>query len=482
MRGPLTILGSSAVLGASLLLPAASAQKTDINPPAKVTNQKAQESKVHLVALSEAGKKWIENQRDVLAKTRKNESGGLIDASTFLSGSQKKKLDALAGKKGGFGITRFQFKKLNQKENGYQYALDVDYYFGEKERWYLSGSPYYRDQFPDDEPLSIASLAIWKGTKNGGVDKLTQHEIRYENIVKTSGSIDFEYLLRMIDEAKASRKSELRDAAKIRDFDLPKNELIGYIGLADPNVHCDPVMCGVVEDVGHFSELMNQAGYKFVVNKKGRNAIPVTSNPKKIIEEEVEAFRRAGVRNIYLKLSAHGNETLTGFLGKEGYNLFTSRDLVDILNKFQDCKFTILTDACHNGGLSDAIKRYKDPSKTNGRIHLFVQSKISGFNQEGRLKDIISYADIRFFQVPSGLVSVPVLYKANIAPKAFSSYYSLFFYNHILNGEPYGRAHIKADEDAKKLVPCDAGIIKSTPRGGITTSMLEQGSGVDPAL
>lgn len=487
--GPILKTFVSAFFGASLLLPVAKVtQEANADPQAldsKLEGEKKpgvqeklipplKELQVHKVTLSKAGEKWIEEQKDVFAKTKRNESGGLIDGSTFLLESNRKLLDGLAGEKGGIGVVQFEFKKLKDKENGYQYALDVDYNLGEKERWYLSASPYYTDQYPEDVPPSSVSIAIWKGTKGGGVDKLTQHELQYERIVTKSGSVNYEYLLRMIDEAKESRESEIEDKAKIKSFDLSKTEPIGYIGLADQNLNCDPFLCGVVEDVGFFPELMSKAGYTFVTNKKGRNTISVMSSPKKIVEEEVEAFRKAGVKNIYLKLSSHGNETGTYFHDGKKYNIFTPRDLVDILNRFQDCKFTITIDACNNGGLSDAVKRYKDPSGNTGRIYLFIQSKISGFTQEGRLKDTIGHADIRFLQLPSGLFSVPVLYKAQIAPKPFSSYYNVFFYNHILNGEPFGRAHLKADEDTKKLVPCDAGAIKSTPRGGIITSMLNQ--------
>ena len=482
MGSTFKILGTALFGGASLLLPTTSLtqQKANADPP--ILSSKVQDGPVnlpflippHKVTLSKAGEKWIEVQKDIFNKTKRNEAGGLIDGSTlFLSESNKKILDGLAGRKGGIGVVQFEFKKLERKENGYQYALDVDYNLGEKERWYISISPYYTDQFPDDIPSSFIPFGIWKGTKGGGVDKLTQHELKYEKIVTKSGGINYDYLLRMIDEAKESRKSEIRDRANIKNFDLSKTERIGYIGLADANLNCDPVLCGMIEDVGFFPELMSKAGYNFVTNKKG-NTISVMSNPKKIVEKEVEAFRKAGVKNIYLTLSSHGNDVGTYFSDGKKYNVFTPRDLVDILNKFQDCKFTITTDACHNGGLSDAVKRYKDPSGKDGRIHLFIQSKISGFNQEGRLKDTVGHADIRFLQLPSGLFSVPVLYKANIAPKTSSSYYSMFLYNHILNGEPYGKAHLKADEDAKKLVPCDAGVIKSTPRGGITTSMLNQ--------
>ncbi len=492
MGSTLKILGST-ILGASLVTATAKPfQETTANPPknsSKLENKNESNIKdkpIHLplkfdffhVPLSEAGKKWIEVQKDIFTKTTKKQNGGLIDASTFLTESTRKLLDGLVGKKGGIGVVEFKFVKLDKKENGYQYALDVDYSHGEKERWYISVSPYYTDQFPNDLPLSFIPLAIWKGTKDGGIDKLTQHELRYEKIITKGGSINFEYLLNKLDEAKDSRKSELADQAKIKSFDLTKNEPIGYIGLADANILNDPVLCGIVEDVGFFPELMNRAGYNFVTNKKGQNVIQVDRAPKQIIESEVESFRKKGVKNVYLKLSAHGNEVGTYFLYKQGenilrYGILTPRDLGDILDKFQDCKFVIATDACHNGGLSDTLKRYKDPSGKDGRIHLFTQSKISGFNQEGRLKGTVGHADIRTMQFPIGLLSVPVIYKANIAPKTSSSYYNIFFYSHILNGEPYGKAHLKADEDVKKLVPCDAGATKSTPQGGITTSMLE---------
>ena len=477
MNSGLRVLSLSA-LGVTLLLSRNDRQvRTSVDPPKKALST-VLASELYRPVLSAKAKELIERHKDVFEKTRKNTNGGLIDASTFVSETQRADLDKLAGKKGGFGLVEFNFLRLQPKENGYQYALDVDYGNGEKERWYASVTVYYPDQYPDDIPLDQSSIALWKGTKDGGVDKLTHIETPYEPIFGGGEYKNYDYLLKLLNEAKSNRTSELKDPAKVKDFDLPKNRQIGYIGLIDLEATADPFEAGSIDDVKCLPEIMNSIGYNFVVNKRGRNAIEVNANPKDVIEAEIQSFVNKGVTDICLKLSAHGNERGVYFQSQEKGKsyVFTPRDLTGTLNKFLNCNFTIATDACSAGGFEDALKRYRDPSGVDGRVMLFVQSKILGYNQEGRLKGIPGQVNLQIIQIPNGLISVPALSKAQISPKAFSTYYDTFLYNHLLNGERYGMAHWLADQDVKRLISCDAGVIKSTPGGGVSTSMLNNRS------
>ncbi len=480
MNFKLKIFGLS-TLGTALLLPGIKSQeqqKVLAEPPAKAARlERSKETSLHKPVLSEKGKEWARKHEDVFEKTRKNLDGGLIDASTFISESQRKQLETLMGKKGGLGLVEFEFKKLQQSENGYQYALDVDYSLGKKERWYISLVVYYPDQYPDDFPLETSSIAIWKGTKNGGVDKLTQNELMYEYLVTKSGGVNYDYLLRMIDEAKENRDSELKDEAGIKKFDFSKNKPVGYIGIIDPYASSDPFSSGSIDDVEYFPELMNSKGYNFVINKRDRNVIPATISPKKIAQDEIRAFLKNGVEEIYLNLSGHGNEGGV-YLNSKAHDrsfVFTPRNLIEILNEFPNISLKTPTDACSGGGFWLAIKSYKDPSGKDGRAMAFVQSGPFGYNQEGRLRGIVGHADFKMIQFPTGLISLPVLSKASISPKAFSTYYNVFLYHYIQSGETYGMAHWLADQDAKKLVSCNAAVIKSTPRGGISTSMIDKG-------
>lgn len=153
MNPGLKILSLS-TLGAALFLPTSNQQvKLSADPPRKISSIDLP-STLHKPILSKEGEKLIQKHKDVFEKTRKNLNGGLINASTFISETQRKDLEKLIGKKGGFGLVEFNFVKLQPQENGYQYALDVDYGNGEKERWYTSLTAYYPDQFPNDFPLA----------------------------------------------------------------------------------------------------------------------------------------------------------------------------------------------------------------------------------------------------------------------------------------------------------------------------------------
>lgn len=398
------------------------------------------------IVLSDKGRKWIEKNEDVYRRTKKNQDGGLIDASTFLAEDQVQRLDWLSGKKGRFGNTEFEFKKLSKLENGYKYALDITYTSGEKERWYISGQAYYKDQFPDGEPSWISAISIWKGTADYGVDKLTQNYLLYYVLVNNN-SIDFQYLMDKVNQAKENRKGEIEDPAGMKNFDLPKNEPIGYIGLADGH---DLIFADAVDDVKYFAEMMSSRGYQMVSNEEGKYGIAVEDHPEDIIEREINGLLKKGVRNIYLKLAGHGNKVGVYFNTKEGGSVnLTARELKDIFDKFPECKFFVSTEACSAGGFAAILKEYKDPTGQNGRVTAFLQTKLDATNQEGRLKGVEG---------------------VNGAPKIFSTYYNICFAYHMMNGNTYGQAHLLADRDAKALIQCDAEAWKSAPVGGIATT------------
>lgn len=435
--------GKSSILPSTNLRARASALKQVKEP---IILNSLFEMQAYPIALSNEGRKWMEKNEDVYQRTKKNQDGGLIDASTFLAEDQIKRLDWLSGKKGQFGGTEFEFKKLSKPKNGYQYVLDVKYSNSEKERWYISGQAYYKDQFPYGEPSWIAAISIWKGTSDGGVDKLTQNYLLYYTLVNND-DIDFQYLMDKINQAKENRKREIEDPTGMRNFDLPKNEPIGYIGLADGH---DLIFEGAVDDVKYFAEMMSSLGYKMVSNEEGKYGIAVEDYPKDIIEREINGLLKKGVKNIYLKLAGHGNEIGVYFNTKEhGSVVLTARELKNIFNEFPECRFFVSTEACSAGGFAKTLKEYKDPIKQNGRIAAFLQTKLDATNQEGRLKGVEG---------------------VDGAPKIFSTYYDICFAHYIMNGNTYGQSHLLADRDAKVLIQCDAEAWKSTPEGGIATT------------
>lgn len=408
-------------------------------------NAKVAEAQAFPITVTEKGKEWIEKQKDVYKKTIASNNGGLIDASTFLSDSGKEKLNNLSGQEGKVGDVKLAFKKLESIENGYKYVLDIDYGENNTERWYLSEPPYYKDQFPNGLPYEYIEFAIWKKDGNGAVDRLTQNILLYKDLMTYSNNVNFSYVLDKVKQAKENRKKEIEDPTKIRNFNLPKNEQIGYIGLYDPDPD-DVISAGTLDDVKYFPEMMSSLGYKMVSNEEGKYAFGVSdTQPETIIENQIKEFLKRGVKNIYIKLDCHGNEYGAYFPG----GVLTPRELMTIFDKYQECNFYISTVACRGAGFADALKRYNDPTGKEGRIVVFLQSKIYALNQEGRLKGIEGVRG---------------------APKIFSSYYDVFLANYLINGRNYGEAHLLADQDAKKLVPCDAEVWKSGPRGGASTT------------
>ena len=467
MRLGLRILGITA-LGAAFIKPSIRLNLAEANPTVKAFTQSIEklepplrevsqkEAEVYPIVLTEKGKKWMEEQENIYQKTKNKQEGGLIDASTFLAPDQKKKLDWLSGQKGEVDGVELAFKKLDSEENGYRYVVDVDYGNKKKERWHISGQAYYKDQFPGGEPPSISALVIWKGVENGGVDKLTQNFLPYYRFglvdIETN-NIDFQYVLNKINEAKENRENEIRDAAKIKNFDLSKDEPIGYIGLAEVN---DPLFVNSLNETKYFAEMLSSLDYQMVSNEEGRYAIGVNSPPNEIIENEIREFRRKGIKNIFLKLSGHGDKfgvyfTTMDEFGFDRPKVLSRMMLTDIFDKSPECNFVLFADPCSGGGISAAIKNYMDPTGQKGRITSFLESKIYATTQEGRLKGTNGLGDI---------------------PEICADYYIVFFLHHILSGRTYGEAHLLADQNCKELIGCDAEGWRSTPSGGISTAAL----------
>jgi hypothetical protein len=94
------------------------------------------------------------------------------------------------------------------------------------------------------------------------------------------------------------------------------------------------------------------------------------------------------------------------------------------------------------------MKGYEDPSGRDGRITMKLQAKPYSYNQEGRLE---GQTDARGIARP------------------YSSYYQIFNAFFLIKGEGFGEAHYQADLAAKKLIPCDAEVWRSTPNGGRST-------------
>lgn len=415
---------------------------------------------VPLIAVTKEGRAWMAKQCDVARKSLNDEDGGLIDGSIFLQDGSKETLSAFAGKSAtalGHTVT---FRTLKESEYGYHYTFSVMHKNGTEEIWYLSESPLYKDQFPRGRPIERNHVAIWKKGTDGKPDKLTQE------YCKSSDMFDFARqelrpatVLARCRAATLGRENEQKDPAKIHTFDLPKNRPIAYIGLIDANPRDDPIIASLVDDTKYWPELLVSCGYKVAAAPAARY-IPVMDDPAAILEQHVQEQKKKGIRDFYLNLTGHGNLHGIHFLyaDKEKeihHEVLIPEKLFALFDAHQDCTFTVSTVGCHGGGFAPVVKDYKDPAGTDGRITIFLQVKSHGLNQEGRLKRV------------EGVKG---------APKAHSTYYCVFFAQELLQGKSsYGVAHLRADEAAKRVIPCDAEVWRSGKNGGTVTGKLHYG-------
>lgn len=408
----------------------------------------APESTTSLV-VSREGCVWMAKQMDVAQRSLKAEEGGLIDGSIFLQDGSRKTLDAFAGKSATAMGHAVRFHKLKEHEHGYHYAFSVKYKDGKGETWYLSESPFYKDQFPHGINFDGNEVALWRKRADGKPDKLTQEFCTSDDIFDfAKGLLRPATILEKCRMAKLGRENECKDPATIHAFDLPKDRPIAYVGLIDANHRDDPVIASMVDDTKYLPELLVACGYKIAAVPAARY-IPVMDDPASILEKHIREQKKKGIRDFYLNLTGHGN-----LWGVHFSEVLTSEKLSALFEAHQDCTFTVNTVACHGGGYGLLMKDWKDPAGVEGRVTMFLQVKSHGLNQEGRLKGVEG---------------------VNGAPKAHSTYYHVFLVKELLEGKSYGTAHLRADRAAKRIIPCDAEAWRSGKNGGIFTGRLWKG-------
>lgn len=415
---------------------------------------------VPLMEVTKEGRAWMATQIDVAKKSLKGDDGGLIDGSTFLQEGSKEKLDALVGKSATALGHTVVFRKLKEPEYGYHYAFSVTYKGGMEETWYLSESPLYKDQFPRGRPVERNYIALWMKGADLQLEKLVQESCVASDIFDfAQQELRPATILARCRAAKVGRENEGKDPAKIHAFDLPKDRPIAYIGLIDANPRNDPIIASLVDDMKYWPELLVACGYKIAAAPAARY-IPVADDPAVILEQHVREQKKKGIRDLYLNLTGHGNLGGIHFLytDKEKeihHEVLTSEKLFALFDAHQDCRFTVSTVGCHGGGFAPAVQEYKDPAGIDGRITIFLQVKSHSVNQEGRLKGV------------EGVKG---------APKAHSTYYCVFLAQELLQKKGgYGAAHLRADEAAKRIIPCDAEVWRSGKNGGIFTGKLHRG-------
>lgn len=382
---------------------------------------------------------WFDKQTDVAARTFLKQRGGLLSGVSFLSPDVKKALGKIEGTPNGQD-PGMKLVETPLNSDGFQYAFDT----GDGQRWFVSEQPWYKDQFDGTTPgktmtVDKAMLVLWKQSSTGADRFMVQTQIDGAIDLKT-GRVNFAKLREYMRAAEDARKSELADASKVRDWKLTGP--VGYIGLLDDGYRTDPIMRAMVKDLRNFPRMMNTLAKRAgrdcdFYGVGGSEFVVAQSDPKALLQKYVNDMP-AGVKTVYLNLAGHGNQQGIYFHlpGQTRPVRLSPDDLVDIFNSRKDLNFVVNTVACHGGGLGGmmeaATKKIEGDPK---RVRIFLQSKISGVNQEGRINGETDAAGV---------------------PTPYSTYYQVMLTHFLSQGLEYGEAHYRADQAAKRFNPSDA--------------------------
>lgn len=97
----------------------------------------------------------------------------------------------------------------------------------------------------------------------------------------------------------------------------------------------------------------------------------VSKNPVVDLQREISLLRKAGKKNFYIEVYAHGSEKEFSFDEK-----FTSGNVADMVENNSDCHFTLNTIACHGAGMQKGMQaEYKRRPDLARRLNVFLQQK-----------------------------------------------------------------------------------------------------------
>ncbi len=381
-------------------------------------------------------------QWDVADNTLNNGRGErLVDSSRFLDAEARGELERFTGSSD--GRTGLAFRAVQR--DGYSFAFTRN-----GETWYVSQSPFYRDQYPGGQSFERARCCIWKA----GTDGQVQREFKARDVFTRNGSVDFDTVAQLMRDAEENQRSQGGNAAKIEKLDL-RGQTVGYVGLVSGGR--DPVVDGLRQDVRTFPGMMNgisspgQPRYDFRA-QNGSESIAVDRSPAEILDEHLSKMHEQGIRTFYLNFAGHGNSAGVHFTTDAGESFVLSgEELTRIFDKYSDSRFVVDTVACHGAGFADVLAGYQDRHAAGDipRVVVKLQSKPDSVNQEGRIA------------AANGGI-----------PEPFSSYYSVFNAYYLQRGHSIGEAHLLADAAAKRYSPCDAEAWISTMHGGEAVKSL----------
>ncbi len=224
-----------------------------------------------------------------------------------------------------------------------------------------------------------------------------------------------------------------RDPSGMANFDLPRNEPIGYVSLFDAKEPWE------VDHLNSFPGMMNRAGYNFVTS--GPPAMGVTNDPIGMLRNSLQQLQSQGVRYAYINLVPHGNpQGQMIFQQPNGGRITMSPNEVTALTReFRTMRFFINVNSCHGGGFDAAD--FSDPGVSDlvPRVTVVTQSDRN--------------------------TATPVMMLAGSQERGVS-YYDAIMAQYLQQGVPYGRAHCLADQTVRRMFPNRPGLVATAYRSG----------------
>ena len=304
---------------------------------------------------------------------------------------------------------------------------------------YLSNSSVL-SHLPDGSSIFKYKGLEWKFTASGddfivihGIGKDGNERVLSFSAKNFIDHIEKNTLGELADMAESNYQSEQNGKSILEKFDLPKNQKTLHLSLLPQHLSGfgeDPVTGNLFPSL-----IMSQ-----ILKQKYGDAIDIvppiiTNTPLLELEKTVQGANQNGYKNIMLDIYSHGTKDNLAFDVP-----LTAKNIVDIVKKYPDCKFTINTSACLGGGLENGIMEIMNKDTTlQKQLTIFTQTK----------SDINNLPAVRNTNSKNG-------------PAVGSSNYYIRLMKGLNDGKSYGESVRDADEDSKKFGTDASSIIDGT--------------------
>ena len=301
-------------------------------------------------------------------------------------------------------------------------------------KWQLSESAWYKDQYPDGNPWY--RQIILKDTT-----RQKQVVFEYNEFVNNVNSWTF--LNKKINSAISDYESEKNDVADIKAFDIPKNEKVLYFSMSDANNHDDVIMW-LRKDWEYLWDIIKERN-THQDSVFFNEAIDSNDNPSELLEKQFIYASNNNINNIVLNFLWHWSESYISF---SWWKLKISV-IKELLLEYPGINVVINTVACHWWGI-ESLSKLKNLNR-EWTLTTFLQVQEHVVNQEWRINWVVW---------------------ENNSPKIFSSYYNIYLHYHLTEflDKTFWEAHLYADKMAKKLVWNNAQAITNDWKGQVNTT------------